>query len=88
MLRLSVLLHVLFHAIDKALGLIPPASILPLRIMQENVHRAIAINEYSVDVKSILKEVRQKLYAPISIKVVRKIREKVEYKRERLIGKD
>ena len=31
-LRLSVLLHVLFHVIDKALGLIPPASILPLRI--------------------------------------------------------
>ncbi len=67
-LRLSVLLHVLFHAIDKALVLIPPASILPLRITQENVHRAIAINEYSVDVKSILKEVRQKLYASILIK--------------------
>ena len=51
-LRLSVILHVLFHAIDKALGLIPPASTLSLRISKEDVQRAIAINEYSVDVKS------------------------------------
>ena len=59
-LRLSVILHVLFHAIDKALGLIPPASTLSLRISKEDVQRAIAINEYSVDVKAIFKEVRKK----------------------------
>ena len=59
-LRLSVILHVLFHAIDKALGLIPPASILSLRISKEDVQRAIAINEYLVDVKAIFKEVRKK----------------------------
>ena len=57
-LRLSVILHVLFHAIDKALGRIPPASTLSLRISKEDVQRAIAINEYSVDVKAILKEVK------------------------------
>ena len=59
-LRLSVILQVLFHAIDKALGLIPPASTLSLPISKEDVQRAIAINEYSVDVKAILKEVREK----------------------------
>ena len=48
-LQLSVILHVLFHAIDKALGLIPPAS----------TQTATVINEYSVDVKAVLKEVRK-----------------------------
>ena len=57
-LRLSVILHVLFHAIDKALGRIPPASTLSLRISKEDVQRAIAINKYSVDVKAILNEVK------------------------------
>ena len=61
-LRLSVILHVLFHAIDKALGLIPPASTLSLRISKENIQRAIVINEYSVDVKAVLKEVRKNAF--------------------------
>ena len=56
-LRLSVILQILYHAIDKALGIIPPASTPSLSIFKENVQRAIAINEYSVDVKAILKEV-------------------------------
>ena len=53
-LRLSVILHVLFHAIDKALGLIPPASTLSLRISKENIQRAI--------VKAVLKEVRKNAF--------------------------
>ena len=61
-LRLSVILHVLFHTIDKALGLIPPASTLSLRISKENIQRAIVINEYSVDVKAVLKEVRKNAF--------------------------
>ena len=57
-LQLSVILHVLFHAIDKVLGRIPLASTLSLRISKEDVQRAIAINKYSVDIKAILKEVK------------------------------
>ena len=57
-IRLSVIIHVLFHAIDKALGVIPPTHALSLSVGKENMQRAIAINEYSVDVKAILKEVR------------------------------
>ena len=55
--RLSVILQILFHVIDKALGFILPTTPLPLQIGKENVQRVIAINEYCVDVKAILKEV-------------------------------
>lgn len=57
-LRLSVVIHVLFHAINKALGIIPPNTVVSLRVPKINLQRAIAINEYCVDVKAILKEVR------------------------------
>ena len=56
-IRLAVILQVLFHAVEKALGLILPCVPLPLQITRENLHRAIAINEYTVDIKGILKNV-------------------------------
>lgn len=56
-IRLAVIFQVLFHAIDKALGTLLPNVPLSLEISKENIHRAIATNEYSVDVKAILKGV-------------------------------
>ena len=56
-IRLAVIFQALFHAIDKALGIILPSVPLSLRITRENLHRAIAVNEYTVDVKGILKNV-------------------------------
>ena len=56
-LRLAVIIQILYHAIDKALGMLPSASTTSLNVSKENIQRAIAINEYSVDVKAIMKEV-------------------------------
>ena len=56
-IRLAVIFQVLFHAIDKALGIILPSVPLSLRVTKENLHRAIAVNEYTVNIKGILKNV-------------------------------
>ena len=56
-MRLAVILQVLFHAIDKAIGDILTNSALSLRISKENIQRGITINKYCVDIKAILKEV-------------------------------
>ena len=42
-IRLAVILQILFHAIDKALGIILPCVPLSLRITKENVHQAISV---------------------------------------------
>ena len=55
-IQLAIILQILFHAIDKVLGIILCVP-LSLRITKENVHQAIAVNEYTVDIKGILKNV-------------------------------
>ncbi len=58
-IRLAVILQILFHAIYKALGVILPSVPLSLQITRENLHQAIAVNEYTVDIKGILKNVSE-----------------------------
>ncbi len=58
-IRLAVILQILFHAIYKVLGVILPSVPLSLQITRENLHQAIAVNEYTVDIKGILKNVSE-----------------------------